>query len=293
MKILALILFSLGLSQVTLSQTVSYVKGKAYQRKDRKRAEIIKGELLSYGAEIQTGRDSYVVISYPSGSRLKIDPRTKIILEKPTMVEQEKQHFVKLKKGALSMFFKKKESGEHLIIEKKSIALAVRGTTFFMGQDGSDLFASVKEGSIAIVYKKNLDYEDVRGGQSIVIEKGRKLTKPASFDWGKQLNWGFEGKILSTGFLSKSLKKARRNEVSKRIGQLRKRVQKRLKGPFQKRFRALESTKRNILKQKKKLKSNIRKKVRDPLGVEAKKKKKARDLKRKLNKKNPLRGLGF
>lgn len=253
------------LSNLSFSQTVIYTKGLSLIETEGFKKEIQKGDILSYGGTIITEKDSLLLISFPSGSKLKIDPDSKITLKEPIIEEGIKQNNFELLRGSLMMNFIREKSSDELIIERNNIALAVRGTTFFIGEDEQDIVASVEKGTISLIDKNTLDYESVSKGESIIIEREKNFTRPTPQKWSKDLNWTLdEKKTERSGFKVNQFRQRRRSEIKKRIGELRKRTRKQFKGLIRGRLKERirnNHIKKNNQKSKKQRVQNFKKKM--------------------------------
>lgn len=240
------------------SQEVVFSKGdiKLASKSGDTFVSFNKGK-IQYGNIIQTGPDGLAIISFPEGSKLKIDPNSEIEIGERVTADQtadtDASWSLKVLKGALTVDFKKKTDGEKLYVESNNFAVGVRGTRFLVAKESDDDWhVAVNEGEVTAFNKESYDYEDIKSGQGLVLEKGSDLTKPASFEWTKKLDWDVSKKGRASRFFSSELRNKRRAEVRKRLKNLRKRNKKQLKG------RLRNTLKERMKKRKGKLKDALK-----------------------------------
>jgi hypothetical protein len=223
---------------------------------------ISTGTSIPYGSRVQTEKDSLAIISFPEGSKLKVDPDTKVEVQEPVKEENgSSSKTLHLLKGGIMMEFVRSHPEDTILIEREFVSLAVRGTKFFMGEEGDDIYASVEKGTVALVKNDSLDYEDVKAGESIVVESGKSLTVPSRYNWSKGINWRLGNKARQSGFFSGENRRERVKEVRERISKLRARKKKKLQGRFKKRMERVKERRQN---RRQKL-QNMRKKRKNRL----------------------------
>lgn len=240
-------------------QELSFVKGSVFFSSDEGKSfrSVKKGGSVAYGSFIRTGEDSLAVLTFPEGSTLKIDPSSEIEIRKVVNEADKKTtNIYHLIKGAIISKFMGAEDRE-LVVESEHIALAVRGTEFFFGEDDEDYFAAVNSGEVAVVKKGDYDYESLSAGNGLVVENKKGLTKPARYEWANQLSWfnQKEGLKKRSGFKTNKLRVLRRKELRKRLKKLRDRKKKVLSGKFKGR---LQSALKNRRLNKKRLNKDKR-----------------------------------
>lgn len=252
---------------------------------------LVQGSLIPYGSRIQTHDDSLAIISFPEGSKLKVDPDSKIEVQEPKKeVDGSSSKTLHLLRGGILMEFVRSHPEDTIVIEREFVSLAVRGTRFFLGEEGSDLYASVEKGKVSMVNTESLDYEDVKAGESIVVESGKSLTAPSNFNWSKGINWRLGKDARQSGFYNGENRRARREEVKERISKLRARKRKVLKGRFQERMKK-HIERRNQRREKLK---TLRQKRKERLkergeGKKTQRKQKVQNFKERLKKRKALR----
>ena len=224
-------------------QELTFLKGKVTlsDSKNGKSKELTKGDKIPFGSFLKTQKESFAIITFPEGSTLKIDPDSEVEISQ-LEVDQENEKdkkttnvFYLLKGAILSKFIGGPE--RELIIESEHIALAVRGTEFFFGEEGDQYFAAVNEGEVAVVKKDNYDHESLEAGKSLVIENKKTLTLPAAYLWAKKLSWGKSKVTKNSGFNAESVRSLRRKELKNKLKNLRLRKKKIFKGRFKERMK--------------------------------------------------------
>lgn len=264
--------------KVLLGQEVIYQKGKVeISENSNGPYRPLEGNKISYDSYVQTGEDGLVVFSFPEGSKLKIDPGSKIQIgerESHTNSGTSEASTWNLRalKGALTVDFKKANENEDLFVESDSFAVGVIGTTFLVGkEENEDWHVAVNKGKVAVFNKGTYDYEDVSANESILVEKGKELTKPEGNNWQKSLNWVIAKGAISSGFRKKQVSELRRSEIKKKIKQLRQRRKKVLQGRLKENLQRFKKRK-ELRKLKRKEQGNKNPKKRTQRQVERKKK---------------------
>ena len=278
------LLLSLFISQGH-SQELTHVSGSVSMSMDERKSfnKVSQGMPVPYGAFIKTGSNSLAVVTFPSGSTLKIDPSSKVEITKQVDSQEKKTtNIYRLIKGAILSKFKSTDESE-LVVESEHVALAVRGTEFFFGEDGNDYFAAVNSGQVDVVKKDDLDYEPLEAGKALVIEDKKELTKPTQYSWANNLAWGLAlSKLTSrSGFRDRKLRAARRKEVKSKIKNLRQRTKRVFNRRMKKRLKkAFKVNRRQTLNRA------VKKKLNNTTGA-----KKVQKFRKKMKKRGLLRRL--
>lgn len=204
-------------------QSVYYLSGTASQEENGTVNKLKKGDPIKVGSLLKVSKDSLLIISFESGSKLKLEENSEIKIKKTIEEAGEKLSRIKYVRGVLIMEFVRSSEKETLLIKKNEFAVGVRGTKFLIGEDGEDIYTSVEEGQVSVIQTKDQDEELVSAGESLVFEKGKRLTKADKFEWSRGLNWSLKRKALQSGFRNESFRKKRREEIKKKIKSLRKR----------------------------------------------------------------------
>lgn len=271
MKVLVFLYFSFVSTNIC-SQEVVFVKGtvKASPKEGGSFHQVSVGQAILLGSFIKTEANSLVIVSFPSGSTLKIDPESEVEISelKKEKKDQTDTSVFRLIKGAIVTKFIKGQ-GKELIVENEYVALAVRGTEFFFGEDENEAYAAVNSGEIAVIKKGDFDYEPVKAGNALVIENKKELTKAESFEWAKKLNWAskVKGVAEKSGFRNSNLRKLRRAEVAQKIKRIRQRKKKifkgKLKGNLQRSIKRRASLRKGLKNRKQIQKSRPKQKVQE------------------------------
>jgi len=246
---------------------VFHIRGKASVQKNNLTYPLAKGSIVAVGEEIRVSDNSFVILSFQNKSKLKVDAGTSLVIEEEHINEVEdqgKHTTIDLLKGSLQMRFK--NSGqESVVVKHGSIALGVRGTDFFFGEEEGHHYAHVNSGSVDI-FKEDGDHENIKAGHGVFVEKG-SLSKPHQYDWGKKLNYQFDGQSKGSSFRNSEFRKNRRAEIRKKIQNLRKRKRKILKSKILNRMKKVKARRQKIIKNRmkkqvqKKMRNNIKNKV--------------------------------
>jgi hypothetical protein len=278
------------------SQEVVFVKGtvKVSPKEGDSFVKVSIGQALALGSFIKTEANSLVIVSFPSGSTLKIDPESEVEISelKKEKEDQNDTSVFRLIKGAIVTKFIKGQDKE-LIVENEHVALAVRGTEFFFGEDENEAYAAVNSGEIAVIKKGDFDYEPVKAGNALVIENKKELTKAESFEWAKKLNWGSKVKGVgeSSGFKNSNLRKLRRTEVAQKIRRIRQRKKKvfkgKLKGNLQRAIKRRTSLRKGLKNRDQVQKNRPKQKVQNLKKRQPKQK--VQEFKKRMNKRGVLR----
>ena len=207
--------------------TAIYVRGAVTYIHHEVEGLLQQGQKVEAGDEIITGKSDLVILSYVNNSKIKIDPGSHIIVEdlEPAETGQRLSLFVKL--GSLMIQFFNPKKNNQLQVRTKNASLGVRGTKFLLGIDETDqnVHVSVDEGSVAMMSTEDDDHEIIGAGESLVMEEGRRLTKPYASQWIRKMNWTMNNDV--SGFKNREIRAQRRDEFLKRRPQLlNRRVQK-------------------------------------------------------------------
>jgi hypothetical protein len=234
------------------AQELTYLEGSVSlsNSKNGKFKKLTKGDKVPFGSFLKTDQVSFAIITFPGGSTLKLDPESLVEIKEVKAEEDKKTTniFYLIKGAIISKFIK--SADKELVVESEHIALAVRGTEFFFGEEDNQFYAAVNEGEVAVIKKDDYDHESLEAGKSLVIENKKALTLPAAYLWAKKLSWG-KGKLKTkSGFRSKEIRGLRKKEVRERLKQLRKRKRKVFKGKLKGRLKKVLDKKKSAIKNK-------------------------------------------
>lgn len=221
--------------------TAIYVRGAVTFIHHEVEGLLQQGQKVEAGDEIITGKKDLVILSYVNDSKIKIDPGSHVIIEdlEPAETGQRLTLFVKL--GSLMIQFFNPKKNNELQVRTSNASLGVRGTKFLLGLDEADknLHVSVDEGSVTLMSTENDDHEMVSAGESMVMEEGRRLTKPFASQWIRKMNWSMNNN--DSGFSQREVRAERTKEFLKRRPQLVKRQVQKIEPLLKSRFRWAEA----------------------------------------------------
>ncbi len=184
----------------------------------------LEGKAISYNSKIRTGADGLAIVSFPEGSKLRVDPNSEIEIGQRESVpkssgNKESTWSLKIQKGALTVDFKKWSDGETLLVKSKHFSVGVRGTEFLIAkeedkEEGEEQWlVALNEGEVTVFNPESLDHENLRPGEGLVVEKGGLLTAAIAYSWIKNINWNLSKKIVDSGFHRPKVREKRRSEV--------------------------------------------------------------------------------
>jgi hypothetical protein len=223
------LLFSLASNADTLIGQVFFTKGKVEVVRGDVRLSLLKGDKLFAGDMIITDIMGLLIVNYLNQSKLKIDGGSQVYLEEQASDGREKSGkslILNLMNGSLMMDFNNPNKDNEVSVQAKHVSLGVRGTKFFMGidrEDNENIYAAVNSGKVEVFNFEQDDFEAIKAGQGLVFEKGKKITKPHSFEWNKNLNWKTGARSRGSGFLRGPLVRKRRGEFRRLFSKLRQR----------------------------------------------------------------------
>lgn len=252
-------LFAISFAQAEEIAKAIYVKGNVKYIHQDIEGILQQGQKLQAGDEIITSEQSLAIISYVNNSKVKIDPSTHIIIEDLEPVESGQKMTLFVKLGQLMIEFINPNKDSQLQVRARNAALGVRGTKFLMGVDDSDnnVHVSVDEGSVVVMSTESDDHESVASGQALVVEEGRRLTRPYVAEWSKSLDWKMDEN--ETGFRQRELRVKRVQEFLKRRPQLVQRRPQVIAPLLKQRFQWQENQRYRGLPKKEALKKYLKK----------------------------------
>ncbi len=165
---------------------VSVHKGKSWEKGT-------VGLAVSPGDRVKTGRNSIAIISLGDGTRLRVQPKTDVVLDSELEGDKKTSIFT-LRRGAVfSKIFKK---GNDFRIRAKTIVVAVRGTRFFMSRnlqliDGR-IWLCVNEGVVEMIQTRDNTSVMIPEGKGVFIPRNGTLMEPEVFEWTRDLNWNMD-----------------------------------------------------------------------------------------------------
>ncbi|MCO4795012.1 MAG: FecR domain-containing protein [Bacteriovoracaceae bacterium] len=212
---------------------IIYVKGTVKVVKtDETSVLAYKGMKLKEGEEVETQTEALAIVSFLGNSKIKIDPNSKLKIEdfKPKVQKDEKS-FTRfyLKWGAVVIDFFNNNKEHELEIKTTQVAMAVRGTNFFVGygegEEKGDIYTVVNEGKVSALNYTKDDHEDIPPGKGVMISKDGAISKAQKFSWAKNMNWKMNAnKKMRSGFRNNEARKERVKKRRQRLMALRKKL---------------------------------------------------------------------
>ena len=195
MNKLILILLSCLWANLLLANnaTVVFIKGNV---KDSKSKSIKKNQSLTEGTIINTGANSFVVLKFPHGNKVKLSENSQLKISK-IAPKKDGQTRISLLKGSsfikvLKSQFSKGQKSK-FVLRTRTTAMGVRGTEFFASYGtGKDVWMCVNEGIVSVRAKSEKKSTFVKAGEGIVVKDGNKTSKPKPLKWTKKLNWNMD-----------------------------------------------------------------------------------------------------
>ncbi|MBI2522506.1 MAG: FecR domain-containing protein [Bdellovibrio sp.] len=156
-----------------------------------------KESVTAVGESIQVKEGGLAIIELEDRSIVKIEAGSELLIEDLIKEENEDTYVgassMVLKMGSIFVEVAQKFSDAPSLNIKntKSVALGVRGTELFAGidDDNGDFYTSVKSGEVEVYDVAMDDSDSIKAGESMVVEQGKKITRPANFEWAKRLRW--------------------------------------------------------------------------------------------------------
>ena len=265
---------------------------------------------------IKTNDNSFCVLSFPEGSKLKIDQNSKVKIEKLSFLVdgiESDDTTLYLMSGKLLLNIFKKSNGDDFQIKTSVAAIGVRGTEFLTSLEDDELWIGAEEGLLEVTTPTG-EKGFLEAGKGLVVEKKSGFTEPKSYDWVKNAKYGSDSNFSSFKefrrnkkkrlgeFLSKRVKWARRKEHSKsfekewrakRIKALERRKDFKNSSAFKNKIRTIKKRRKNRFQssnksrlkthrvQNTKIKNRVKKKIKQRRIPNIKKRAKRSRLKRR------------
>ncbi len=200
MKLLLSLCFLLiSFRALAIDVSVFYAKGNVkiidLEGNEKK---ALKGETVTEGEKIITGKKSFVILKIDSHSIHRVEESSSLLISKlpyhfKNSDELEQGGSFYLEVGTIfSEIFKKSGNNSHEIRTKNSI-MGVRGTKFMVSKDKDDhTWLSVEHGEVEVKNEQTNHHDVVINKQSIVIENDKYFTQPKRYEWQKKLSWNID-----------------------------------------------------------------------------------------------------
>jgi len=174
---------SIPISMLKLQPTpalVIAVSGAAYLvRADGQEAELTIGTELFSGDRVVTGDQQSLRMQFADKSELQVLPNSEVVLDKLSHFKQTGMvdTRIRLNSGRVRTWVIEQKPGNHYEIKTPAAITAVRGTTFRLSSDDSQISRTeVTEGLVAV--SAGDAEKDVNDGFGIVAEQGKPLPDP-------------------------------------------------------------------------------------------------------------------
>ncbi len=148
-------------------------------RADGEESEIAVGVKLFNGDRVITGDGQSLRMQFADNSELQVLPNSEVILDKLSQFEQTGMvdTRIRLNSGRVNTWVEKQKPGNRYEIKTPAAITAVRGTTFRISSDDSQIGRTeVIEGNVAV--SAGDTEKDIRDGFGIVAEKDKPLPEP-------------------------------------------------------------------------------------------------------------------
>lgn len=180
-------LFLLILISESTAQSVVFLRGTMSIND----APAQKDASLKAGDKIKTGVDSLAILDLGSGSKLKVEADTEIMIE--TLDHETKGSLYQLARGKVVARARKIVGQKDLFnISTATASFGVRGTEFFVAvekqEDDLDTWMCVNEGQVVVKGKNETTTKLVNQGEGVRVNKDG-TSDPRFLPWTKKLNW--------------------------------------------------------------------------------------------------------
>jgi hypothetical protein len=192
-----------------------FIKGVVWVENGEDKIKAQAQQVLEVDSMISVEEESFAIVELSDGSSFKVDSNSQIVVHELTAKAEENAGlsqsgetsaateltlmfgsvFVEVVKSMAPTATQTSDTSKFTVKTKRGLSIGVRGTEFFasVDEDSGDLVTAVNEGVVVVADPSQDDMEEVSPGQSMLVEKGEKLTRPEQFEWGKKLPWGRQG----------------------------------------------------------------------------------------------------
>lgn len=201
-----LILFS-NLSYASVGRIV-FQKGKVNVYRDGKKLKLKKSFPIETKDKITTGPNSLAIIKIGTVATVKLNDNSEYNVKSDIShkLQRGSAFFNVIRKNLRDKINKKKR--RNFKVQARSVAMGVRGTTFFVSHDEKEnVWMCVKEGQVEIKGKEDKKPVLVNGGEGVKVEKGEETSDPKPLKWTEKLNWNTDpekGKLENDASIEKA-----------------------------------------------------------------------------------------
>jgi len=158
LKILALVLTSLLMQQVSAAVSVDSLNYPVWVERNQQTIPLSPGDRLLQGDIVQTGKSGRAWLAIEEGSVIKLGQSARFVIDQAEFEEKESQTILKaffnVFKGAFrftSKFFQSSRQAEHQVgFRVGAVTLGIRGTDIWGRSADNEDFVALLEGSIEI-----------------------------------------------------------------------------------------------------------------------------------------------
>jgi hypothetical protein len=165
------------LKQQPAPALVIAVNGAVYVvRADGAQSELAVGTELFNGDRVVTGDGQSLRMQFADKSELQVLPNSEVILDKLSQFEQTGMvdTRIRLNSGRVKTWVEKQKPGNRYEIKTPAAITAVRGTTFRLSSDDSQIGRTEVTEGFVVVSAGDAE-KDIKDGFGIVAEKGKPL----------------------------------------------------------------------------------------------------------------------
>jgi len=177
---------------------VSFVRGTVNYEINNKSKKLKSKNTVLQGGKITTAAKSMTIITFPDGTKAKVGPNSKLVLNEISQGDKKDRTRLSLLLGSTFIKVNKKSKTPKIFLRAGQVSMGVRGTEFFTSyahnkkEDRHDLWMCVNEGTVEVKSQNNKKTTIVKEGEGIFIVNKKDVKKPRPFAWTKKLNWNMD-----------------------------------------------------------------------------------------------------
>jgi len=170
--------------------SVDFASGQVQVVSQSGTSDAKSGQALAKGDVLRTGKDSAAILLMSDGSRIKLNPETRVEIGSAEKGNTE----LLLQSGAVFSKVQKQGPQNRFLIRTKTAVMGVRGTEFYTAfgkesKGGSDVWMCVHEGKVEVESAKDGKKVMVNPGEGVFVPVGQGVTPPKKYGWTETLNW--------------------------------------------------------------------------------------------------------